>query len=340
VNSRGVLSSTTPGLAAGPVVLDLDTAGGDQGARRLEGVTGGDRVEVGLYVEAAPDASGWSARLEFDPSLLSYVGGSFRAGDFITGLIPLVGEKEARIDVGGVVLGGNESNSGDAFLGTLAFDLSDAFTDSAQITVTRVSFNTTASGEVIEQVRHAVVLSVGAAALPGDFSGDGLIDLTDFFAFADHFGRTSADAGWDSAFDFDNTGEVDFSDFFRFADIFGREVSKRARLMELAVEHIGLPWAALVEQNTPNPFNAETTINYHVLRPTQVELHIYDIAGQRVRVLREGVRAAGSYQSRWDSRDDAGRSVSSGVYLYRISTPGAGAVPVQFLPPHKMLLLR
>ena len=110
--------------------------------------------------------------------------------------------------------------------------------------------------------------------------------------------------------------------------------------MELAVEHIGLPWAALVEQNTPNPFNAETTINYHVLRPTQVELHIYDIAGQRVRVLREGVRAAGSYQSRWDSRDDAGRSVSSGVYLYRISTPGAGEVPVQFLPPHKMLLLR
>jgi hypothetical protein len=97
--------------------------------------------------------------------------------------------------------------------------------------------------------------------------------------------------------------------------------------MELAVLHIGLPWAALVEQNVPNPFNAETMIGYHVFRAAQIELHIYDIAGQRVRVLREGVRAAGGYRARWDSRDDDGRRVSSGVYLYRIVTPGAESGP-------------
>jgi hypothetical protein len=93
VHSRGVLNAATPDLPSGPIVLDLDEAPGDQGARRLEGVDAGDRVAMELYVEAAPEASGWSARLEFDPSLLTYVGGSFRAGDFIDGLIPLVGER-------------------------------------------------------------------------------------------------------------------------------------------------------------------------------------------------------------------------------------------------------
>ncbi len=167
-------------------------------------------------------------------------------------------------------------------------------------------------------MRHSIVLAVGADAVDGDFSGDGIL------------GADAVDG------DFNGDGIVDFSDFFRFADFFGADAGKRSRLMELAVLHIGLPWAALVEQNVPNPFNAETMIGYHVFRAAQIELHIYDIAGQRVRVLREGVRAAGGYRARWDSRDDDGRRVSSGVYLYRIVTPGAEGI----LGPRKMLLLR
>ncbi len=65
--------------------------------------------------------------------------------------------------------------------------------------------------------------------------------------------------------------------------------------------------------------NTETIIGYYVVRPAEMELHIYDIAGQRVRQLREGVRGAGSYRTCWDGRDDDGRSVSSGIYLYRIT---------------------
>ena len=65
--------------------------------------------------------------------------------------------------------------------------------------------------------------------------------------------------------------------------------------------------------------NAETIIGYYVARPAEVERHIYDIAGQRVRQLREGVRGAGSYRTCWDGRDDDGRSVSPGVDIYRIT---------------------
>ena len=70
-----------------------------------------------------------------------------------------------------------------------------------------------------------------------------------------------------------------------------------------------------------------------MVRPAEVELHIYDIAGQRVRQLREGVRGAGSYRTRWEGRDDDGRSVSSGVYLYRITATGAAPGPAGL--PHR-----
>ena len=54
---------------------------------------------------------------------------------------------------------------------------------------------------------------------PADFSGDGVVDFTDFFQFADVFGQPVE--GEDARFDLDGDGVVDFSDFFIFADAFG-----------------------------------------------------------------------------------------------------------------------
>ncbi|MBI2502337.1 MAG: T9SS type A sorting domain-containing protein [Candidatus Latescibacteria bacterium] len=49
-----------------------------------------------------------------------------------------------------------------------------------------------------------------------------------------------------------------------------------------------------------------------------VELAVYNLAGQRVVRLAEGVREAGSYTVRWDGRDEQGHELASGVYLYRL----------------------
>lgn len=68
----------------------------------------------------------------------------------------------------------------------------------------------------------------------------------------------------------------------------------------------------------PNPFNPATTIHFDLPQATALELAVYNLAGQRVAMLAHGVRAAGSYAVRWDGRDDAGRSLASGVYLYRL----------------------
>jgi len=74
--------------------------------------------------------------------------------------------------------------------------------------------------------------------------------------------------------------------------------------------------------NYPNPFNAETTIGYALSRTTQVRLAVYNTLGQTVRTLVDGERPAGMQSVVWDGRDDAGLTVASGVYLYRLEVPG------------------
>ncbi len=74
--------------------------------------------------------------------------------------------------------------------------------------------------------------------------------------------------------------------------------------------------------NVPNPFNSATQIAYHLSNPGPVRLVIYNVLGQPVRTLVDQFQAAGSYQVQWDARDQRGVSLSSGVYITRLSYPG------------------
>ncbi len=74
--------------------------------------------------------------------------------------------------------------------------------------------------------------------------------------------------------------------------------------------------------NVPNPFNSATQIAYHLSSPGPVRLAIYNVLGQPVRTLVDQFQAAGSYQVQWDARDQRGVSLSSGVYITRLSYPG------------------
>ena len=94
-----------------------------------------------------------------------------------------------------------------------------------------------------------------------------------------------------------------------------------------------LPETFAVAQNVPNPFNPETAIAYALPRQTEVVLKIYNLLGQEVRRLVDGVMPAGYHRVVWDGRDAYGRRVSSGVYIYRL-------VAGDFLATHKMLVLK
>jgi flagellar hook assembly protein FlgD len=70
--------------------------------------------------------------------------------------------------------------------------------------------------------------------------------------------------------------------------------------------------------NYPNPFNPQTTIAYQLPQAGPVRLTLYNVAGQVVRRLVDQEQAAGRYHVVWDGKDDQGRDMVSGVYLYRM----------------------
>lgn len=73
-----------------------------------------------------------------------------------------------------------------------------------------------------------------------------------------------------------------------------------------------------LSQNYPNPFNPETVITYRMAQRGRVELAVYNLLGQKVRVLASETKPAGTYTVSWNGTDDRGSRVSSGVYVYRL----------------------
>ena len=80
------------------------------------------------------------------------------------------------------------------------------------------------------------------------------------------------------------------------------------------------PVSMQLAQNFPNPFNSSTTIPFTLPASTDVELAVFNLTGQQVATLVNGNRKAGAYTVHWDGRDDDGRELASGVYLYRLQT--------------------
>lgn len=72
-------------------------------------------------------------------------------------------------------------------------------------------------------------------------------------------------------------------------------------------------------QNYPNPFNPGTTIEYQIPTEGVVEVKIFSVNGQLVRTFSNMYTAAGSYTVTWDGKNEAGQSVTSGLYLYQVS---------------------
>jgi hypothetical protein len=81
-----------------------------------------------------------------------------------------------------------------------------------------------------------------------------------------------------------------------------------------------LPEEYMLMQNYPNPFNPETTIEYSVPEQTRVNISIYNILGHRVRTLVDNKKNQGFYNVIWDAKDDRGNPVSTGLYIYVLTT--------------------
>ena len=84
-----------------------------------------------------------------------------------------------------------------------------------------------------------------------------------------------------------------------------------------------VPSGYITASNYPNPFNPSTIISFTIpfdLSNRRTELKIFNIQGELVKILVDEALPSGSYLTRWDGKNEAGVSVSSGIYLYNIKS--------------------
>lgn len=88
------------------------------------------------------------------------------------------------------------------------------------------------------------------------------------------------------------------------------------------------PLGAVLEAPSPNPFNPQTTLRFHLPSGSRsAELTIHDLSGRVVKRLAVQAGLEGWHEAAWTGRDDAGQRVPSGVYFARLLTDrGAGQV--------------
>jgi len=88
-----------------------------------------------------------------------------------------------------------------------------------------------------------------------------------------------------------------------------------------------------LSQNYPNPFNPETQIRYELPSTEKVKIAVYNVNGQLIRILFDGLQSAGRHVVQWGGKTENGYQVASGIYLVRME---AGA----FKTVKKMVLTR
>ncbi len=111
-------------------------------------------------------------------------------------------------------------------------------------------------------------------------------------------------------------------------------LSTEANVVVTSVKELGgIPTEYALDQNHPNPFNPSTEISFAIPKQSFVRIMIYSITGEVVATVVNETMSAGNYSIPWDGRNQAGQTVSSGMYLYRIQ---AG----DFVAVKKMLLMK
>ena len=94
-----------------------------------------------------------------------------------------------------------------------------------------------------------------------------------------------------------------------------------------------MPEQYALHQNYPNPFNPSTTIRYDLPEDSHVRIAIYNILGQEIRVLADGLEPAGFRSIRWYGKDNFNRNVSAGMYLLLMKSK-------DFMLTRKLILLK
>ncbi|REL24161.1 T9SS C-terminal target domain-containing protein [Rhodohalobacter sp. SW132] len=98
--------------------------------------------------------------------------------------------------------------------------------------------------------------------------------------------------------------------------VFELPISAEIEMATSAQTETDLPNRISLKQNYPNPFNPSTRIQFRLNESSDVRLDVFNVAGQRVATLVDGMMSAGSHEQTFNAS-----GLSSGVYFYRLQTP-------------------
>jgi hypothetical protein len=102
----------------------------------------------------------------------------------------------------------------------------------------------------------------------------------------------------------------------------------------LGSSEVNLPTEFALSGNYPNPFNAQTVIEYQLPAAGEVKLEVYNLIGEKVATLVNGVEEAGYRSVTWDASN-----VSSGIYFYKL-TAHTGRMTGDFTETMRMMLVK
>jgi hypothetical protein len=91
-------------------------------------------------------------------------------------------------------------------------------------------------------------------------------------------------------------------------------------LVEINYLSESVPNSFTLKQNYPNPFNPITNIEIDLSIADNINIAIYDLGGRKIRTLVNGLYQPGNYNFLWNSIDDFGQKVPSGIYIYQLKT--------------------
>ena len=177
----------------------------------------GDTIQFQFFVPAGAGQStnGYTLELDLPGKTFSNYIGNVSGTDWTGGaLINTVSTKLSAL----FPTGASVPSTG--YLGQADLQVTRSLEGGATLIVKSLSITSGSDVDVLD-VSNAIITFTAPATGPGDFDGNGIVNLADFLLFVAVFNKSSSDVGFDARMDFDGNGIVNIADFLAFVEVFG-----------------------------------------------------------------------------------------------------------------------
>ena len=174
----------------------------------------GDTIRFQLFVPAGAGQStnGYTVELDLPGKTFSSYIGNVSGMDWTGGALISTGSTKLS-----ALFPTGTSVPSTGYLGQLDLQVTRSLEGGATLIVKSFSITSGSDVDVLD-VSNAIITF--PATGPGDFDGNGIVNLADFLLFVEVFNKSSSDVGFDARMDFDGNGNINLADFLAFVGVF------------------------------------------------------------------------------------------------------------------------